>query len=100
MLSSVSIAAAQLKLVRPNTMTLEEAADSIDKFVNHTGGPWDWDDFISIRQKDAELEAVRLKCVSVADDFPSTDRRSYCSDAGFDALRDLLKDLRSRFRNT
>lgn len=96
----LSPAAADLGLVRPNAMTLEEAADSIEKFVNHTGGPWDWDDFISIRQKDPELEAVRLKCLSVADDFPSTDRRRYCSDPGFDALRDLLRDLRSRSRNT
>ena len=80
-------------------MTLEEAVDSIEKFVNHTGSPWDWDDFISVRQKDPEHEAVRMKCVS-ADDFPSTDRRRYCSDAGFDALRDLLTDLRSRSRNT
>jgi hypothetical protein len=91
---------ADLFLVGPKTMTLEEAADSIEKFVNDTGGRWDWDDFISIRQKDPELEAVRLKCVSVADDFPSTDRRRYCSDGGFDALRYLLKDLRSRSRNT
>ena len=81
-------------------MTLEEAADSIEKFVNHAGGPWDWDDFISIRQKDPELEAIRLKCVSVADEFPPPDRRKYCSDAGVEALRNLLKELRGRLRGT
>jgi len=79
-------------------MTIKEAADRIEAFANGTAGPWDWDDFISIRQKDPEVEAVRQKCVAIADEFPPTEPRKYCSDAGMQALRDLAADLHGRLQ--
>ena len=74
--------------------TREEVAKTIEDFVNGTGGKWDWDDFISIRLQDAELDAVRKKCVSVRDEFPPSADRQYCSDAGMQVLRDLAATLR------
>ena len=76
-------------------MTREEVAKTIEDFVNGTGGKWDWDDFISIRLQDAELDAVRKKCFSVRDEFPPADDRQYCSEAGMQVLRDLVVTLRA-----
>ena len=75
-------------------MTREEVAKTIEDFVNGTGGKWDWDDFISIRLQDAELDEVRKKCFSVRDEFPPSDDRQYCSEAGMQVLRDLAVTLR------
>jgi hypothetical protein len=55
-------------------MTREQVAKTIEDFVNGTSGKWDWDDFISIRLQDAELDAIRKKCVSVRDEFPPSDK--------------------------
>ncbi len=76
-------------------MTRKEVAKTIEDFVNGTGGKWDWDDFVSIRLQDSELDAIRQKCVSVRDEFPPSDTRDYCSEAGMQVLRDLLATLRA-----
>jgi hypothetical protein len=76
-------------------MTREEIAKTIEGFVNRTDGKWDWDDFLAIRLQDAELDEVRKKCVSVRDEFPPSDDRQYCSEAGMQVLRDLVVTLRA-----
>ena len=71
-------------------MTRDEVAKTIENFVNGTGGTWDWDDFLSIRLQDAELDAIRKKCASVRDEFPPpSGDRQYCSDAGTQVLREF-----------
>ena len=75
-------------------MTREEVAKTIENFVNGTGGKWDWDDFTAMRLDDPELDAVRHKCFSVRDEFPSTDSQQYCSATGMQVLRDLANTLR------
>jgi hypothetical protein len=75
--------------------TPEEVANTIEGFVNGTGKQWDWDGFTSIRLSDPELEAIRQKCVSIRDEFPPTDPRAYCSEAGFEAMRKIVRDLRA-----
>jgi len=42
--------------------TPEEVADIIEKFLDGSGGEWDWDDFTSITIKDAYLDGIRCKC--------------------------------------
>ena len=76
-------------------MTREEIANTIEGFVNRTGSQWDWDDFTSIRLKDPELEAIRQRCVSIPDQFPSADPHDYCSEAGLQEMRRIVADLRS-----
>jgi hypothetical protein len=76
-------------------MTREEVAKTIENFVNGTGGKWDWDDFTAMRLDDPELDAVRHKCFSVRDQFPPIDPHQYCSDAGIQALRELVISLRA-----
>ena len=75
--------------------TPEEVANTIEGFVNGTGDQWAWDDFISIRLSDPGLEAVRQKCVAIRDEFPPSDPKAYCSDAGLAEMRKIVLDLRS-----
>ena len=75
--------------------TPEEVANIIEGFVNGTGDQWAWDDFISIRLSDPGLEAVRQKCVAIRDEFPPSDPRAYCSEAGLAAMRELVQNLRA-----
>ena len=74
----------------------EEVANTIEGFVNNTGDQWAWDGFISLRLNDPELEAIRQKCVSIRDEFPPSDPRAYCSEAGLEKMRQIVQDLRAR----
>jgi hypothetical protein len=75
--------------------TREDVAKSIENFVNGSGGPWDWDDFISCRIADEELEAIRIKCLRTQSEYPGGATQS-CNQQGIDVLRDLARQLRSR----
>ena len=72
-----------------------EVANTIEGFVNGTGDQWAWDGFISIRLGDPELEAIRQKCVAIRAEFPPSDPRAYCSDAGLAIMREIVQNLRS-----
>ena len=76
--------------------TPEEVAKIVEGFVNRTGRQWDWDGFISIRLDDPELEAIRQKCIAIRDEFPPSDLRDYCSEAGLNVMRQIVQDLRAR----
>ncbi|CAN5672342.1 hypothetical protein BH20VER1_BH20VER1_06500 [soil metagenome] len=76
--------------------TPEEVASTIEGLVNGTGNQWGWDEFTSIRLDDPELEAVRQKVVAVPVEFPPTEPRAYCSAAGLEQMRQMVKDLRAR----
>jgi hypothetical protein len=80
--------------------TPEEIANTIEDFVNGTGKQWDWDGFISIRLDDADLEAIRQRCISIRDEFPPSAPRDYCSDAGLKIMRQIVQDLRARSSGT
>jgi len=69
-----------------------EVAEIIEQFLDGTGGRWDWDDFCSIRIKDPELDAIRLKCVTLHDDDPH--RYHYCGEVGIAVMRGFVDTLR------
>jgi hypothetical protein len=75
--------------------TREEVARSVEDFVSGSGGPWDWDDFISCSIADEELEGVRISCLRAQSEYPGG-ATQWCSEEGMDVLRDLAKRLRSR----
>lgn len=56
---------------RPIKRSPEEVARSLQDFLNGTGGPWDWDDFISIPIADPRLEDLRCRAASL--DLPMAD---------------------------
>jgi hypothetical protein len=73
--------------------TREDVAKSIEDFVNGAGGPWDWDDFVSCRIADEELETIRIKCLRTQSEYPGGPNR-WCNEQGIDVLRGLARQLR------
>jgi hypothetical protein len=71
-----------------------EVADIIERFVNGTGGKWDWDDFISWPIADPQLDAIRARCAGLSQEFQTTQKGHYCSEAGVEVLRQMVKELR------
>jgi hypothetical protein len=74
----------------------EDAASTIEAFLNGTIGPWNWDDFTSIKQTDPVLESVRLRCSSVYAEYPATEKGHYCNSDGFQLLRELAQSVRTK----
>ncbi len=75
-------------------MTREEVADLIDRFLDGTCGPYDWDDFTSVRLGDPELEVARQACVEVNWKYPSGRSTGYRSAEGRAELRSIAAELR------
>lgn len=75
-------------------LTREEAAATIEAFVDETGGRWDWDAFISIPLADPELERVRIRCAGLPEEFPPTGPHQYCGPEGLAVLSSIIRELR------
>lgn len=75
-------------------MRKDELANLIEAFLNGTCGEWDWDDFISVKQSDPEIEEIRLRCANLPWEFPSARPDEYCSDKGTVVLKDYVQRLR------
>jgi hypothetical protein len=69
------------------------AVKSILDFLDGTGGPWDWDDFISIPSGFADLDDLREFCARLPETHPPTTKGWYCSETGLRLLRSRLNDL-------
>jgi len=80
----------------PRMTDYEKSAEIIETFLEGRSGKWDWDDFTSIKKKDAYLESVRLRCISIHDDFPPKERSHYCSPEGMIVLRTLAREVRKK----
>jgi len=72
-----------------------EAAETIVRFLEGRGRPWDWDDFVSLSQAAPELEVIRLRCAGLWAEFPPQERGHSCGPEGFRTLRDYARQLRS-----
>jgi hypothetical protein len=68
-------------------------AGVIRKFLRGAVAPNEWDDFISVHSKDSTMEDIRLVCANIPKEFPTLDRRHYCSKAGFEKLERLARSL-------
>jgi hypothetical protein len=78
--------------------TCEDAAGCIEDFLCHKGKPYDWDDFTTLPiRHDAELDAIRLRCFHLRDEYPpAPGQRVYCSDEGMAVLKNILAQLRAK----
>jgi hypothetical protein len=47
---------------RRNRLTAAEVADKIERHIQGTEGPYDWDDFTSIPIADDRLDEIRVRC--------------------------------------
>lgn len=73
--------------------TSQEVADIIEGFVEGRVGSGAWDDFVCVPIRDGELEAARLRCLGLPDEYPEYGR--YCSDDGVCAMRATVAELRA-----
>jgi hypothetical protein len=72
----------------------EEVAQTIERFINGAGDPWEWDDFISVGWSDLLIEEVRKECAELSKTFPGTKETEYCSEEGMRILAKLAERLR------
>ena len=73
-----------------------QAADAIDRFLQSRGEPYDWDDFTSVRCSNPVVEAARLRCIAIRDEYPPERPSEYCNSRGLEVLRELAASLRER----
>ena len=77
--------------------TPDEIANTIEGFVTGAAGSqWAWDGFTSIRLDDPELEKIRQQIVALPVEYPPSNPRDYCSEAGLEKLRQIAQELRTR----
>lgn len=71
-----------------------EVKDTIGRFLDGTGAPWDWDDFVSFTIDDAFLDAIRVLCLSLPEGFPAVAGSAhYCNERGLALLRAISEAL-------
>jgi hypothetical protein len=74
-----------------------ELADVIERLVNGTSPPVEWDAYtLGKTYTDPFLVAVQRRMISVSFDFPPGSSRGYTNAAGLRILKDLVVELRSR----
>jgi hypothetical protein len=74
----------------------DEVASLIERFLDGSIGKWEWDDFVSVRHRDAELELVRGRAADLPFEFPPSKPGYYCGEEGLRVLTRLAADLRLR----
>lgn len=81
-------------LGRRRQPSCHEIADTIERFLDGRGDPWEWDDFVSIPLRDPYLERIRIRCAYLDQEDPSSGD-SYTGEEGVVVLRELVRELRS-----
>ncbi|NDQ55640.1 MAG: hypothetical protein GZ088_01045 [Acidipila sp.] len=77
---------------RRNRRTAAEVAESIEKHIEGTEDPYDWDDFTTRPISDDYLDAVRLRCCDLGGGPPF-------SQSSINQLREIISELR-QFRES
>ncbi|HEY6376248.1 MAG TPA: LUD domain-containing protein [Edaphobacter sp.] len=86
------------KTKKTRTMTYLEVADTLENFVEHRGGQWDWDNFMSdVSFEDDEfLKQLQKRMIRLSDDFPPGKEGGFCGPEGVQIIRSYVKELRNR----
>jgi hypothetical protein len=66
-------------------------ADLLRRFVEGEVHPYEFDDFISVKQDDILLERSRHELISLPDDYPPEDNRRYTSPAGMQRILEISR---------
>ncbi len=75
-------------------VTKKAVADLIRRFIDGSCGPREWDDFISVRTTDSEIESVRKECASLPERFPpAPNSGAYCDSDGMSRLQEIATRL-------
>jgi hypothetical protein len=72
-----------------------EVAQILENFLQGAGGPWDWDDFISVGNvADDRLKQIQRHVNLLSDEFPPEKPGEYCNEQGRDVIRRYIAELR------
>jgi hypothetical protein len=78
-------------------MNYNNMADAIERFVDGTGAPWEWEEyFLATKYDDPFLRHIQERVLAVSFEFPSRSRNEYTSPEGMAVLKSLANELRSR----
>lgn len=77
-------------------MTKAKLADLFEGFVNGTCGKGEWEAFLSVRQKNPEIEKIRLRCELLDVEFPPKNPHEYCNEDGAAVLMNYVHQLRGK----
>lgn len=73
-----------------------ETADLIDRFLQGSVTPYEWDDFESLQGKTPELESIRQRVIAISQSHPPRQGFSeWSSPSGIEALRALANEIRA-----
>jgi len=71
-----------------------EVAEIILRFLeDRSSDPWEWGEYLSIKERDPNLEQIRLFCASIRDYYPPLNPSDYCNDEGLGELRRIARSL-------
>ena len=75
--------------------TPSEVAAILRAFLEGTASEHDWDDFTSISLADSHLEAIRVRCAGLHEEFPPERPGHYCSAHGLAVIRGYAEEIES-----
>lgn len=80
-------------------MGYNEMADVIERFVDGTSAPWEWEEyFLTAKYKDPLLRQVQQRVLAASFEFPPGAEGGYTNSEGLAVLRGLADQLRSEAR--
>jgi hypothetical protein len=79
---------------RRNRLSYSEVADIIERHIERTEGPWDWDEFTSIPIANDELDAIRLRCIELDSVIPGKMLDSVIPGKAAEELKAIVRRLR------
>jgi hypothetical protein len=78
-------------------MTYLEVAQTLENFIDGSGGRWDWDNYsLGASFKDAYLRDLQIRMANLGNEFPPLSKGIYCSAEGIEVIRGYIRELRAR----
>jgi hypothetical protein len=72
-----------------------EVAQTLEDFLHGTGGPRDWDHFISHEKvADERLKHIQWHVNLLSEEFPPKKPGEYCNEQGREVIRRYIAELR------
>ena len=73
----------------------QDVAHILEEFLEGRGGPWDWDDFISVgKVADERLKQIQRHVNLLSEECPPETPGEYCSEQGREVIRRFIAELR------
>ena len=71
-----------------------EVAEDLEALADGRAGPWDWDDFTSVKLRDPTLDAIRDRVAELEIEYPPGEGDTYWNPAGVEVVREIARQLR------